>query len=255
MAHVGLAQQAAHHRENPQRVGTGGLSALGGEPERANRQRDRGVGPLGGAALGAAREHVAGSQVGEERGGRARGRCFGEGTSDVHAGVVVGAADPDGVPGHHICGGGAVELRGAGAVADLPDGEQLGQPSAVARREGCGDRVVGVGQRAGDVALVHVGGAQLHVAAVGLQPLVVLGGDAVAEDMHGLRLAAEARGELLRDEDVGSVGDLQDAGDRVVVGDRHEVHSAALGQLVDLLGWSGALGQPDRALHTEAGLL
>ncbi len=104
--------------------------------------------------------------------------------------------------------------------------------------------VVGVGQRAGDLALVHVGGAELDVAAVGLQPLVVLGRDPVAEHVHRLRLAAEVRGQLLGDEHVGAVGDLQHAGDRVVVGDRHEVHPAALGQLVDLLGGVAHSGRP-----------
>ena len=76
---------------------------------------------------------------------------------------------------------------------------------AVQRRA---DRVVGVGERAHDLALVHVGGAHLHVAAVGLQPLVVLGGDPVAEHVHRLRLAAEVRGQLLGDEHVGAIGDL-----------------------------------------------
>ena len=73
----------------------------------------------------------------------------------------------------------------------------------------------------------------------------------VAEHVHGLRLAPEAGGQLLGDEHVGPVGDLQHAGDRVVIGDRHEVHPAALGQLVDLLGRRRALGQPERALDAE----
>ena len=47
------------------------------------------------------------------------------------------------------------------------------------------------------------------------------------------------------------VGDRQRAGDRVVVGDRHEVHPAALGELVDLFGRRGALGQVQRALDAE----
>ena len=63
----------------------------------------------------------------------------------------------------------------------------------------------------------------------------------------------EARGQLLGDEHVGAVGDLQRAVDRVVVGDGHEVHAAALGQRVDLLGRRGALGQAERALDAELG--
>ncbi len=39
---------------------------------------------------------------------------------------------------------------------------------------GAADGVVGVGQRAHDLPLVHVGGADLDVAAVRLEPFVVL---------------------------------------------------------------------------------
>ena len=115
------------------------------------------------------------------------------------------------------------------------------------------DGVERVGERARDLVLVQVGGDGLDVAGVRLQPLVVVGRDAEAEHVHGLRLAAEARGQLLGDEHVGPVGDLERAGDRVVVGDRHEVHAAALGQRIDLLGRRGALGQPQRALDAELG--
>jgi hypothetical protein len=110
-----------------------------------------------------------------------------------------------------------------------------------------------VGQRACDLPLVEVGGAQLDVAGMDLQPLVVGGCDPVAEHVDRLGLAAEVGGELLGDEHVGAVGDLKHAVDRVVVGDRDEVHAAPLGQRVDLLGRGGALGQPQRALDAELG--
>jgi hypothetical protein len=84
---------------------------------------------------------------------------------------------------------------------------------------------------------------------------VVVGGDAVAEDVDRLGLALEPRRQLLGDEDVGAIGDLLDPGDGVVIGDRHEVHPAALGQLVDLLWRRGALGQPERSLDPELGQL
>ena len=71
--------------------------------------------------------------------------------------------------------------------------------------------------------------------------------------MDLLGLAAEAGGQLLRDEHVGAVGDGQRAVDRVVVGDRHEVHPAPLGEGVDLLGRRGALGQAQRVLDPELG--
>ena len=61
--------------------------------------------------------------------------------------------------------------------------------------------------------------------------------------MHRLGLALEVGRQLLGDEDVGKVGELQRAVDRVVIGDRHEVHPAPLGELIDLLGRGGALGR------------
>ena len=130
--------------------------------------------PLGGAALRAAREDVAGAHVREELLGRARGRRFGVGAPDVHARVVVAAADADAVARGDVRGRRPVELAGARAVADLPHAEQLGQAAAVAGAQRGGDGVVGVRQRAHDLPLVHVRGAQLDVAAVRLQPLVVL---------------------------------------------------------------------------------
>ncbi len=248
---VALAQQAADHRHHASGVRPFALPVRRVLAERARGQRDRRVRPLGGAALRATGEHVAGADVREEVLRRARGRCFGVGAADVNSGVIVAAADADALACGDIRGRGAVELAGARAVADLPDAEQLGQTAAMPGAQRGLDGVVRVGERAHDLLFVHVGGAQLHVAAVGLQPLVVLAGDAVAKDVHRLGLAVKVRGQLLGDEHVGAVGDLEHARDRVVVCDRHEVHATALGQLVDLLRWRRALGQSDRALHAE----
>jgi hypothetical protein len=60
------------------------------------------------------------------------------------------------------------------------------------------------------------------------------------------------RRQLLGDEYVRTVGDLKDARDRVVVGDRHEVHATPLGQLVDLLRRRRALRKPEGSLHAQA---
>jgi hypothetical protein len=81
---------------------------------------------------------------------------------------------------------------------------------------------------------VEIVRAGLDVIVVGLKPLMVVGVDAVAEDMHRLGLALEAGGQLLGDEDVGIEGDALGPGDGVVVSDGHEVHAAPLGQLIDL---------------------
>ncbi len=191
------------------------------------------------------------ADVGEKLLRGLRRRRLRVGAADVDAGVVVGAADAGAAVGLDVDRGGEVELAGPRAVADLPDREELGQAAAVARREGGLDRVEGMGERAGDLVLVQVGGAGLDVAGMGLEPVVVGGGDPVAEHVHGLGLAGEPGRELLGDEDVGAVGDLQAARDRVVVGDRHEVHAAPLREVVDLLRRGRALGQPDAALHAQ----
>ena len=150
------------------------------------------MGPLRRAALLAARERFAGTHLREEVPGIGGAGRFRPGAADVDAGVVVAAADAGAVTRGDVGCGGPVELARARAVAHLPDREQLGQAPAVAGRQRRCDRVVGVRERAGDLALVHVGGAQLDVAAVRLQPVVILGRDAVAEHVHGLWLAAEA---------------------------------------------------------------
>jgi hypothetical protein len=78
-------------------------------------------------------------------------------------------------------------------------------------------------------------------------------GDAVAKDVYGLRLALEVRGQFLGDERVGQMIERQRAIDRVVVGDRHEVHASRLRQLVDLERGGGAFGDAQRALDPELG--
>jgi hypothetical protein len=199
------------------------------------------------------RAHAAGADVGEELGGGLGERRLGPGAADVDARVVVAAAEADAAVRVDVDRGGVVELTGARAVAHLPDLEQLREPAPVARLQRRLDGVEGMRQRARDLALVQVRGDHLDVAGVRLQPVVIVARDAVAEDVHGLGLAAEAGGQLLGDEDVGPVGDLEDAVDGVVVGDRDEVHAAALGQGIDLLGGRCALRQAERSLDAELG--
>ena len=221
--------------------------------ERADRDRHRRVRPLGRRALVAARARAPRAQVREELLRRGGGGGLGPGAADVDAGMVVGAADAGAAARLVVDPGGLVELRRAGAVADLPGAEQLGQPRRWRGGQRRGDLVEGVRERARDPVGVQVLRHRLDVAGQLLQPRVVVGRDAEAEHVHGLRLAREARGQLLGDEHVRPVGDLQDAVDRVVIGDRHEVHPAPLGERVDLLGRRGALGQAERALDAELG--
>ena len=60
---------------------------------------------------------------------------------------------------------GAVQLGSAGAVADLPDAEELGEPAPVGRGQRRGDVEEGVREGADDAARVHVGDALLEVSA------------------------------------------------------------------------------------------
>ena len=247
-ARVALGHDALDHAQDGGRVGRGVVVA---GAERPDGERHRGVHPLGRRALLAARRDPARAHLGQERLRRRRLRGLRPGAPDVDAGMVVRAADAGAPVRVDVDGRRAVELLGARAVAHLPDVEQLGQPASVTGGQRRRHRVERVGQGARDAVLVQVAGHVLDVGAVGLQPLVVARRDAVAEDVHGLRLAAERGRELLGHEDVVAVGDGERAIDRVVVGDRHEVHAAALGQRVDLFGRRRALGQAQRALHAE----
>ena len=123
---------------------------------------------------------------------RGGGRGLGEGAADVHAGVIVGAADAGASVGLDVDHRGHVQLRGARPVADLPDREELRQAAPVAPGQRRADVVERVRQRAGDLVLVKVCGAGLDVAGVCLQPLVVSGSDPVTEDVYRLGLAGES---------------------------------------------------------------
>jgi hypothetical protein len=193
--------------------------------------------------------------VGEELSRRVGVGRLGVGASDVDPGVVVGAADGDPALGLDVDGGGRVELAGPRAVAGLPHREELGEDAAMERGQRLSDVEERMRERAGDLPLLHVVGAREDVAAVSLEPVVVIGGDPEAEDVHGLMLTREPGGQLLGDEHIGQIGELEHAGDGVVVGDRHEVHAPPLGELVDLLGWGGALGERERPLDAELGHL
>jgi hypothetical protein len=209
------------------------------------------VRPLGGAALLATRLGVAAEQVAQKLFRRGSGRRLGEGAADVDAGMVVGAADAGAAVGLDVDRGGHVQLGGSRTVADLPDREELRQSPPVAPGQRRGDVEERVRQRADDLPLVKVGGAGLDIAGMCLQPLMVSGSDPATEDVHRLGLAGEAGGQLLGDEAIRMTGQLEAAVDRVVVGDRDEVHPPPLGKLVDLLRRGRALWQPQRPLHAQ----
>ena len=255
LAGAALGDHPFGHLEDGGRVGGGARGGPLGVVEGAGGERHRGVRPLRGRTLFAPRLGVAVAQMGEKLFRRGGGRHLGPGAADVDAGVVVGAADPGAATRVDVDGGGHVQLRGARPVADLPDREELGESATVAPCERRRDVEEGVREGAGDPVLVKVRGTGLDVAGVGLQPLVVSESDPVTEDVNRLGLAGEADGQLLGDEGVGEVLELERPVDRVVIGDRHEVHPPPLGELVDLLRRGRALGQSERALDPEAGQL
>ena len=194
-----------------------------------------------------------GPDVGEELRRCLGARRLGERAGDVDSGVIIRPPDGGSPVGLDVHERRQIQLLGPRAVAGLPDREQLGQTAPMTRGERRLDGVEGVRERRRDVVLAQVRRARLHVVPAGLKPLVVLRADAVAEDVHGLRLALEGGGQLLGDERVGQVIERQRAVDRVVVGDGHEVHPAVLGQRIDLERVRGALGNGQRALHPELG--
>jgi hypothetical protein len=170
---------------------------------------------------------------------------------DVDARVVVGTADSRAAVRLDVDERRQVELLRPRPVARLPDREQLGQAAPVAGRQRRLDGVEGVRQRARDLVIPEVAGARLDIAVVRLEPLVVVRRDPVAQHVHGLWLAPEPDRQLLGDERVSELVELERTRDRVVIGDRHEVHPPPLGELVDLLGWRRALREPERPLDTK----
>ena len=109
------------------------------------------MGPFFGRALLAAALGVALANVAEKLFRRRGGRRLRVGPPDVDAGVVVGSPDPRATVGLDVDRGGHVELPRPGAVAHFPDREELSQPAAVARGQGCCDGEERVRERAGDL--------------------------------------------------------------------------------------------------------
>ncbi len=110
-------------------------------------------------------------------------------------------------------------------------------------------------ERRRDLVRAEVLGARLDIVIVSLKPLVVVRGDPVTEDVDGLGLTLEPDGQLLGDERVRKMLERQRSLDRVVIGDRDEIHPAPLGEFVDLFGGGGAFGQVQAALDSELGKL
>jgi hypothetical protein len=79
--------------------------------------------------------------------------------------------------------------------------------------------------------------------------------DAPEQQVHLALVFGEPAGELFADDHVGLVRDLQRAVDRVVVGQRDEVHAAPLGLRAHVGGAAVALGAADGVEQRLAGLV
>src|SRR5919198_463087 len=122
LADVALAHHALDHGQHRARIDR--LLAVAAA-ERPDGERHRAVRPLRRAALLAAGGRLAGAHVGEVLVPGVGDRRLGEGASDVDPGVVVRAADPGTAVRLDVDRRRRVELARAGAVARLPDGEEL----------------------------------------------------------------------------------------------------------------------------------
>ena len=103
-----------------------------------------------------------------------------------------------------------------------------------------------VGDAVGDPPRLDVGGNVVDVARERLQLGVLLAVDAVDEQVELAVVLGEPAGEFFADEHVRPIGDRQHALDRVVIGDRDEVHAAQARLLGDVLGPGIALRTADR---------
>src|SRR5581483_489556 len=182
-----------------------------------------------------------------------RSGCLGERAPDIDSGVVVGSTDSGAAVGLDVDGGGRIELAWPRAVTRLPGRKQLCQHPAVTRRERSGDVEERMSEGARDLVSMQVIGTGHHVTLMCLKPLMVIGRNPPAQHVDGLGLLGEPGSQLLGYEDVGLAGDLEDTSDRVVVGDRDEVHVASFGQLVDLAWGGGAFGKRNGPLNLEPG--
>ena len=252
-----VVEERAQLNVEQRRHRLGGL-AVGVGGERCHRVGEldrRAVGALGGSR---ARRHRV-----EERGGRVARRRR-PGVGDVDRAVVVGAAGERDRPGVHRLevvptgqlrevpvrrrsrdpAGDEVRVLRPGAVPPLPDREEEHHPLDVPRRERRPHPVQRVRERVHEAALAEEGDELVDRAAVGLKVGVVLLGQVPHEDVQRRRVLGEAGRDLDREEGVLEVRDPQRALDRVVVGDRDEVHPPSPRHAVDALRLGERLPEP-----------
>ncbi len=233
-------------------------------------EADGGVGGLGRRSLRAAQGRLAAQESGERVGLAGSQADLGVGGADIQAAVVVGARDrPDG-HGHGFAtvlfgeardegGRGGDELRAdpvldlsGAAVARLPQGEQQHELLVVLRAQ-LGDDGHGVGQRVRQAFATQVVGELEDVEAQLADLTMARFVDLPDQHVHVQGFGRKEGADLFADGEVGIVGKLQRAGDRVVVGERHMGHAARLGFAVDEVRIGEALAYAERTSQVQLG--
>ena len=250
LAAVAVAQHALGDLEHAHSLELRPLAVV---PERADGERHRRVRPLLGAALLAAGRDPAGADVLEELLGARRGRRDREGAADVDAGVVVAAADRD--PALRLRRRSTAGMFSSGAREPLRV-SQIGKSSARRRRwrllsgaatakNGCASALtMRLASRYSAHASTSPAWAASHSWSSGVIPKQSTW---TACGSPWKRAVSSSEMNVS-----GSSAIVERAVDRVVVGDRHEVHAAELCQLVDLLRRRRALGQAERPLDPQS---
>ncbi len=133
------------------------------------------------------------------------------------------------------------------AVQGLEAVEEDEQLLQVIHGEHVVDAVEGVRHRVKDVVGQEVVAQLVDVAAQRLDVGVLRFADADRQAMDLAAVLRERDGHLFGEEGARQVGDLERAGDGVVVAQRDEVHAALAAQAVDFARLGEALGRPELA--------
>jgi hypothetical protein len=92
-----------------------------------------------------------------------------------------------------------------------------------------------MGDGMNDVLPVEISRQLVDVAAQFLEFLVMRFIDPIGKNVDFALILREKGGDFLADESIGQVGDLESAGDLVVIGDCDEVHASLFGAIINLL--------------------
>ncbi len=151
---------------------------------------------------------------------------------------------------HQVVGAAVVD-----AVEGLEAVEEDQQLLELVQGQHVVDPVERVGDRMHDVLRRQVVAQLVDVAAQGLDVAVLRLGDADRQAVDLAAVLGELDGDLLGEEGARQVGDLERAGDGVVIAQGHEVHAPLAAETVDLARLGEALGRAELAQDPLEALL